>query len=218
MASGNVYSYTYNGHTLKKTDYNTFELTFNSPIAAKTSIDISGTYTYYDSSKGQVVAFTISDSALYFDGTNYFKSGQIDLVTSSMKLAYDFRINEKGQITKEKFFLKVAISDEFSEELCEMGEFGIKVSTSSKTKYYKYSQTHLDVASLERYIIIDLGNAISENHYHELFTVSAYLLIDGQYINSINTVSGSIYSIVEEMYNNSLTSTSVKTLYNYMNK
>ena len=112
--------------------------------------------------------------------------------------------------------MKFAIDNSYSEAMTAIGEFGIYVSTSSKTKYYSFENTHLDTTNNERYVIIDLGAAVSNNHQNDVFTTGAYLKVDGTTILSSQSTSGSIVSIVDDLYSDPSTRNSVIKLYIYL--
>ena len=112
--------------------------------------------------------------------------------------------------------LKFMINDQYSEQLNQLGEFGIYVSTSSQSKYYPYSMTHEDALLNNRYVIIDLGAAITNNHQDDVFTVCAYLKINDEIILSNKSTSGSIRSIVTDLYENEITRPYVEKLYQYL--
>jgi hypothetical protein len=111
--------------------------------------------------------------------------------------------------------MKFMINDQYSEQLNQLGEFGICVSTSNKSKYYPYSMTHEDTLN-NRYVIIDLGAAITNNHQDDVFTVCAYLKINDEIILSNKSTSGSITSIVTDLYENEITRPYVENLYQYL--
>jgi hypothetical protein len=87
--------------------------------------------------------------------------------------------------------------------LSAFDESGIYVSTSSKTSYYRLENTHLDSSKNERYIIVDLGAAVSNNHQNDVFTVGAYIRANENVIFSTQSSSGSIVTIVDDLYNSS---------------
>ena len=75
--------------------------------------------------------------------------------------------------------------------------------------------THEDTLN-NRYVIIDLGAAITNNHQDDVFTVCAYLKINDEIILSNKSTSGSIRSIVTDLYENEITRPYVEKLYQYL--
>ena len=201
-----------NNNTLTKIGYNSFSLQLNkSAIIGERYILKDYFYCYYN---GQKYCFEIEENRFHYDGSRWFSIGNLDQVSSSMLLSYSCQFYQ-NQIRNDHFKMKFMIDDSYSEGLNELGEFGICVSTDSKTSYYPYSITHADSLN-NRYVIIDLGAAITNNHQNDVFTIRSYLKIEGVTILSNSYTSGSIVSIVTELYNDLTTRDSVKSLYQYL--
>ena len=202
-----------NNNTLTKSGYNSFSLNLSQRASAHQKYDLKDYfYCYFNNQK---YYYEIDENHLYFTGSSWLSIGDLDQVSSSMLLSYSCQISG-SVIRNDHFKMKFMINDQYSEQLNQLGEFGIYVSTSSQSKYYPYSMTHEDALLNNRYVIIDLGAAITNNHQDDVFTVCAYLKINDEIILSNKSTSGSITSIVTDLYENEITRPYVEKLYQYL--
>jgi uncharacterized HAD superfamily protein len=199
--------------SLTKIGYNRYRLALSSATPANTERSIRLTSYYFNNLDKK--ALIIPETVLYYTGSTWVDIGDLNNISSSITLGYTCEF-KGGQIRNDSFKMKFAIDNSCSEAMTAIGEFGIYVSTSSKTKYYSFENTHLDTINNERYVIIDLGAAVSNNHQNDVFTTGAYLKVDGTIILSSQSTSGSIVSIVDDLYSDPSTRNSVIKLYTYL--
>lgn len=216
LASNSTESYTnqVTGNVVEKTGYMKYKVSLKTAATAGTTIDLSGLYFNFNNGRKTI---EIPNTTLYFNGSEWVDLSIINQVQADMALGFECAF-KGNKIISESFRMKFSIDDSYSNLFENYDEFGIKVYTKSKTMYFTYENTHYDSTTNERYVIIDLGKAISENHYNDVFTVAAYAKKFGQECVSTKTMSGSIYTMVCDLYNNPSTSSSVSNLYNYLNQ
>ena len=212
--STELYTNQTTGNTIQKTGYMKYQIWLTTAATAGTTVDLSGLYFNFNNGRKTI---EISDTTLYYTGSEWVDLSIINQVQADMELAYSCTF-KGNKIINESFRMKFSIDDSYSNLFNDYDEFGIKLYTKSKTMYFTYENTHYDSTTNERYVIIDLGKAISENHFNDVFTVAAYAKKFGQECVSTKSMSGSIYTMVCDLYNNPSTSSSVSNLYNYLNQ
>ncbi len=199
--------------SLTKVGYNRYKLTLSSPVSNGSEINV-GLTSYFVNNLNKKT-FIVPNTTLYYTGSAYIDIGELNEIQSNITLGYTCEF-KSGQIRNDNFKMKFAIDNSYFELLSAFDESGIYVSTSSKTSYYRLENTHLDSSKNERYIIVDLGAAVSNNHQNDVFTVGAYIRANENVIFSTQSSSGSIVSIVDDLYNNSSSRLYVSLLYAYL--
>lgn len=216
LKSGQVRTFYDNGTTeISKIGYNRYKLYLGESYNVSAGNRITLGDLYVADINGVRHSFELNKVNLYFTGSTWVNIKSLDQIDIRMNIAYTATFLN-GTVSNDRVFMKFSVSDLYTEELSSIGEYGIQVSTSSQTRRYPVENLRLDTVNNERYLVIDLGDAISQNRYNDMFTVSAYLKVGETVITSTNTSSGSIFTLVEAMYNNVATQNFVTNLYNYM--
>ena len=216
LKSGQVRTFYDNGTTeISKIGYNRYKLYLGESYNVSAGERITLGDLYVADINGVRRSFELNEVNLYFTGSTWVNIKSLDQIDIRMNIAYTATFLN-GTVSNDRVFMKFSVSDLYTEELSSIGEYGIQVSTSSQTRRYPVENLRLDTVNNERYLIIDLGDAISQNRYNDMFTVTAYLKVGETVITSTNTSSGSIFTLVEAMYNNVATQNIVTNLYNYM--
>ncbi|MBR2505593.1 MAG: hypothetical protein IKB70_01430 [Bacilli bacterium] len=216
LKSGQVRTFYDNGTTeISKIGYNRYKLSLGESYNVSAGERITLGDLYVADINGVRHSFELNEVTLYFTGSTWVNIKSLDQIDIRMNIAYTATFIN-GTVSNDRVFMKFSMSDLYTEELSSIGEYGIQVSTSSQTRRYPVENLRLDTVNNERYLIIDLGDAISQNRYNDMFTVTAYLKVGETVITSTNTSSGSIFALVEAMYNNVATQNLVTNLYNYM--
>lgn len=145
-----------------------------------------------------------------------YASTCMDGVVTYMNLAYRYTNNE-GTYSNVEFRLQVGYDSLITTKATEYGasEYGIEVSTTAKTQKYAYTQaTRLDSTQNINYEIISLGDAINNiDRSTVVFTVKAYMVVDGvtYYSNVVKTYS--VVDMVAAYYADDSTKDAVSGLY-----
>ena len=99
-------------------------------------------------------------------------------------------------------------------------EYGLEVSTASKTKKYNYATSVYEETKQEKdyqYQVISLGDAINNpSRLEETFTIKAYAKYGDDYYYSTLTKSYSVIDLVEAYYANESTKDMITPLYDLL--
>lgn len=146
---------------------------------------------------------------------------QLNAVESYMGLAYTYTPVEGTDETTYDSVFRIRCGIDFAiADIEGVESYGIKVATSDKEKEYEKDCEFWaeDTESEEQcyYVVIDLGNLFAEDEKFEIeFTVSAYVVVDGEIYYSEFEKSFSVATLVKEYYE-SLEVEEVKPLYDLL--
>ena len=142
------------------------------------------------------VLCTYNSTPEFNAGATYVKLTGINDIKSSMALAYKYE-HEEGVYSNSNFAFKFTI-DATVANIADITAYGIKVSAGGKDVYYNEENA---ISWTEEngkiYVIVELGDIINDTAKLEtVFTVTAYVEVDGEILTSKNSTSHSVASIV----------------------
>ena len=146
---------------------------------------------------------------------------QLNAVESYMGLAYTYTPVEGAEETTYDSVFRIRCGIDFAiADIEGVESYGIKVATSDKEKEYDETSEFWaeDTESEEQcyYVVIDLGNLFAEDERFEIeFTVSAYVVVDGEIYYSEFEKTFSVAYLVAYYYE-SLKVEEVKPLYDLL--
>ena len=146
-------------------------------------------------------------------------------IATSTKRAYISEIrlyNKSMSITNDEIRFKAATDDfsDFVSAHSSIADYGIEISTSSKTKKYNYTDANSQIYSETKngekyqYQVISLGAALNNPaRLDEVFTLKAYAVYNGETYYSENVKSYSVVNLVKAYYAKESTKDMITPLY-----
>lgn len=174
----------------------------NFKLSASTTNKLTLTYT-----SATKCLFGFSSRALFYrEDALGFKNYSTGGFNSSDYATEAYVFVKKSAVTtydNVDFRIKVGIDADVA-ELEGILKYGIKVSTSSKSKEYEFNVDTKESNGV-KYIVIDLEDALTNSErLGEEFTITAYVLADGEKLYSTATKTASIYSLVKAYYDQNI--------------
>ena len=147
------------------------------------------------------------------------KIDALNSVSGYMSLGYKYtreRVTETNFFSDVDFRLRCGVDKKLS-NIEGVSSYGIRISSSAKSKLYDATSEYWNEDDSCYYVIISLGDVLTNSsRIYEEFTVDAYIVVDGATYYSKSYKKYSIYSIVDEYYNNEETKSLVTSLYDLL--
>lgn len=142
---------------------------------------------------------------------------EVNEVNAYTSLAYTYTQNGETFETSD-FRIRFGV-DAALTEIADVEAYGIQVTVGDTV--VKYNASTADSWTVENgyaYVVVDLGDIINDmDKLNTVFTVAAYIVVDGTTYVSTATKPHSVATMVAEYYANEETKAAVEHLYNYLN-
>jgi len=141
---------------------------------------------------------------------------EVDEVNAYTSLAYTYTQNGETFETSD-FRIRFGV-DAALTTIEGAPEYGIQVTVGDTVVKYTTTNVSWTVENGYAYVVVDLGDIINNmDKLNTVFTVAAYIVVDGTTYVSTATKPHSVATMVAEYYANEETKAAVEHLYNYLN-